>query len=141
MTTILYKDGVMLGDTQVTSGNSASLSTRKIFRNDKGDLLGMCGNAMALGPLRDWFMAGETGEYEIGEDIEVLIVRADGTVTLHCDGGWFEPYGEYFAVGSGSDYALGALAAGATPEQAMQAAMKHDTGTGGQIDRLVHIEG
>lgn len=39
----------------------------------------------------------------------------------------------YLAVGSGADYALGALASGATPEQAICAAAKLDDGTDNKI--------
>lgn len=39
----------------------------------------------------------------------------------------------YLAIGSGADYALGALASGATPEQAICAAAKLDDGTDNKI--------
>lgn len=39
-----------------------------------------------------------------------------------------------YAVGSGSQYAMGALAAGCTPKQAMAIAAKFDFGTGKQIE-------
>lgn len=39
-----------------------------------------------------------------------------------------------YAVGSGSQYAMGALAAGCTPKQAMAIAAKYDFGTGKQVE-------
>lgn len=38
-----------------------------------------------------------------------------------------------FAMGSGQDYALGALAAGATPERAIEIAIRFNVRTGGKI--------
>lgn len=55
-------------------------------------------------------------------------LATDNSVVLH-----HEPY---VAVGSGSDVALGALYAGATPKQAVEIAAKIDAGTGGKINTL-----
>lgn len=42
----------------------------------------------------------------------------------------------FFAIGSGAPYALGAMAMGANPEEAVQIASKFDPATGGSIDVL-----
>lgn len=49
--------------------------------------------------------------------------------TLH----WYEVLDTRGAIGSGRDYALAALDAGATPRQAVIAAKKRDTCTGGKV--------
>lgn len=46
----------------------------------------------------------------------------------------------YLAIGSGSSFALGALAMGATPEQAIKIAMKFDSGTGGRVRTTKKVE-
>lgn len=40
------------------------------------------------------------------------------------------------AIGSGADFAVGAMAYGASPREAVKIAMKYDTGTGGRITVL-----
>ena len=43
---------------------------------------------------------------------------------------------DYFAIGSGSPYALGALAMGATPKEAIKVATKWDEATGSEIQSV-----
>jgi hypothetical protein len=43
---------------------------------------------------------------------------------------WLRIHGEYASTGSGSDYALGAMATGVSPREAVKIAMKHDPFTG-----------
>lgn len=44
--------------------------------------------------------------------------------------------GPFYAIGSGSDYALGALAAGATPDRAVQIAAQFDNNCGDVCDEI-----
>lgn len=65
----------------------------------------------------------------------LLRVYPDGTAEVYHS--QLEPYPvllPFFAVGSGSDYAMGALAMGATPERAIEIASQFDEATGGGID-------
>jgi hypothetical protein len=43
---------------------------------------------------------------------------------------WVEIHAKYAAAGSGSEFAIGALAQGATPKEAVKVAMQHDVYTG-----------
>ena len=40
----------------------------------------------------------------------------------------------FFAIGSGADYAIGAMAAGVFPDRAVQIAAQYDPKTGGGVD-------
>ena len=50
--------------------------------------------------------------------------------------GWIVERGPYFAMGSGRDFALGAMAAGASAEEAVRAAIAHDVYSGGEVVTL-----
>lgn len=49
---------------------------------------------------------------------------------------WVEVDQEYYAVGSGANFAMGAMAAGDTPEDAIKKAMRHDTGTAFGVTKI-----
>ncbi|AVZ45396.1 hypothetical protein [Escherichia phage vB_EcoM-Ro121c4YLVW] len=69
------------------------------------------------------------------EEFIALVVHPDGRIFLHEGNNPTRAYPideEYYAVGSGSDFALAALDAGATPEQAMEVAKKRDAFSGGE---------
>lgn len=81
--------------------------------------------------LRDGGDPPELGA-EIGLDI--LEVSEEG---IHIWGKKFvrlQVNEKAYAVGSGSQYAMGAMAAGCTPKQAMAIAAKLDMGTGKQVE-------
>ena len=73
---------------------------------------------------------------EFKEAFCALILNLDGTAD------WFDEDREMvrvmtpFAIGSGDDFAIGAMEAGASPEAAVVIAAKRDTGTGGEITVL-----
>lgn len=50
-----------------------------------------------------------------------------------CDLSWTRNTSGDYAIGSGSEYALGALAAGATPKQSIKIASRYDVGTGSEV--------
>ena len=71
---------------------------------------------------------------EKDEDLYVMLsaihgrifeIETDGTVLVRQDG--------TYGIGTGAPYAIGALAAGATPREAMQIAFRNDIYTGGDI--------
>ena len=55
----------------------------------------------------------------------IFEIETDGTVLVRQDG--------VYGIGTGAPYALGAIAAGATPDEAMQIAVRNDIYTGGDI--------
>jgi ATP-dependent protease HslVU (ClpYQ) peptidase subunit len=50
-----------------------------------------------------------------------------------CDETFCMERSDYFSIGSGSSYALGALHSGATPEKAVSAAIEFSLGCGGEV--------
>lgn len=69
------------------------------------------------------------------DEFMALVVHPDGEIYLHEGNDPSRAYPlhcEYYAIGSGSDYALAALDAGVTPEVAMDVAKYRDTHSGGE---------
>ena len=135
MTTIAYKDGVMAADRAI-SGNGHVGTARKVHRRKSdGALVGGCGDVATIQRWFEWFLAGERGAApNLGTDDEsasmILVVRTTGKVEEYGRYGKCLYEAPYYALGSGADYALGAMAFGASARQAVAAATKHDHHTG-----------
>jgi 20S proteasome alpha/beta subunit len=136
MTTIAYRDGVLAADSQSTfRGNREGMVTKIAQRGPV--LAAVCGLAPNAIAFLDWFRTGMVGSVpHMGdkEDNAWGFVYPPGERII-----WFKPGGtEYFraplhASGSGADFAIGAMTFGATPEEAVAVAAKHDIHTGGEI--------
>lgn len=141
MTTIAYRDGSIAGDTQVSSGSVFDCTSVKVARNRDGDLAGAAGSSVFAQAFLAWFSGGEKHDAPLcPEEDEAFIVRADNPGQIECfeKGGKCVVSAPYYAVGSGKRIALGAMAFGATPAQAVNCAAKHDIYTGGEVIALYH---
>jgi hypothetical protein len=68
------------------------------------------------------------------KEFSALIVDRKTGVAYEFDDGHLVPvYADYTAIGSGTMLALGALAAGSSAEEAVEAAALHDKNTGGPV--------
>lgn len=156
MTTIAYKDGFMAADSKVTANGAHVTRLFKIHRLSSGALLGVCGDAdcrdvVALLdkckssrslPSREALAKTKT-------DFGGILVLRNGDV-YDVDIGhdedvkdWFGgivPIKEgYHSVGSGSEFALGAMAAGVNAAQAVRVACKYDVNSGEPV-RVVPLK-
>ena len=145
MTTIVYKDGVMASDSQVTLGQYKHLSSKKIVKIN-GCLVAAAGPVNVCQEYMHWFkanvprqnfsrlpkfMSSESGNFEL------LVVTRKGEM-------WFQAgnnaperiYGDYYVIGSGKAYAVTALHLGLDVKAAVRTAMRFDTGTGGQVHTI-----
>lgn len=142
MTTIAW-DGISLaGDGRVTS-SSLILTDKHTKIHDAGDqLVGMAGDYAKSEEWLEAYLDGdllEPLEEEEGGDtgFVVLLVEKDGgSVAVSYNGGPLLQVGAPFAVGSGADFAVGAMSSGKTAKQAVKLAMKYDAATGGKITVL-----
>jgi ATP-dependent protease HslVU (ClpYQ) peptidase subunit len=75
-----------------------------------------------------------------GEDARkrsIILLAVSGRVyQVSGDGAWVRTADGFYAVGSGADLALGALAAGAKPTEAIAIASKYDWGTNSDAKEL-----
>jgi ATP-dependent HslUV protease subunit HslV len=135
MTTLAYRNGVLAADSLVSSVGTRVGEMRKVWKTKSGALVGFAGNASLSYEIDQWVtndLAGETpGTADRGT---ILLVQPGGEVfVIDDDGGPVRIVAPFHADGSGSDIAIGAMAAGASAVQAVEIASLYDTATGGAI--------
>jgi hypothetical protein len=109
----------------------------KVFRLPDGRIVGGSGNSFDVDSWRLWVAGGKIGDCPIeSEQFAALILLTDETVL------WVDHKGREtitpppVAIGSGQDFAYGAMEAGLSAEQAVQVACRRDTRSGGKITVL-----
>lgn len=139
MTTIAYRDGCIAGDTLACWGSNRDGFATKVAK--LGPVLaGASGSLSACQAFLDWFRSGMRGDPPAmpdgGATAFGLIVTPVDDVLVWGPRGWERTRNAAVAMGSGSEFAQGAMEMGATAEQAVRVAMVHDTKTGGDITVL-----
>lgn len=135
MSTFAYRDGLFAADSRAYAGNPRFIGHKsKLFVFQDGTIVGCSTTQPGFAEaFADWVNAGANANPSetpiLGEaGFEALVVRADGSVFYYNDG--FYPSGplaaEFYAIGSGAEYALGAMERGATAFEAVQIACKYD---------------
>jgi ATP-dependent protease HslVU (ClpYQ) peptidase subunit len=126
MTTIAYRDGVMAADSRAYGGDKVPIGEKvKIKRLADGTLIGasttMVGGA---GWALAWYEAGcpvKAGDSALlPEKFDLLVVKPNGEGYVACNEAALTGplQAPYFAIGSGDEFALGAMAHGANAIQA-----------------------
>lgn len=142
MTTVAYRNGALAADRQYGNDGVVEGETTKIFRRESdGALIGCCGTSSICKRFQRWFLDGEQGEAPSlkGDDLHSaggFIIRPDGRIELHDYFGCVPVSGAFFAIGSGKDFALGAMEAGASAAEAVEIAARRDAHTGCGVDVL-----
>lgn len=134
MTTIVWDGKTLAGDTLRGWGNQLELIPSKVEKLEDGSLFGGGGHSTAIQKLRNYILRDFTPTFTEEEEVTAIRITPDGKV-------WFwnkalepvEYFGPYFAIGTGADYALGALYCGADAEEAVHAAMEFDKSSGGKV--------
>ena len=117
------------------------MALRKVHRLADGRIVGGAGNSFDVLAWRDWLESGKQGDCPIDSDrFTGIILHPDGVVHWVDHKGREYPSQPPVACGSGQDYAFGAFHMGATPEQAVAAAVARDVYSGGAIT-TEHLEG
>ena len=129
MTTLIATKHAMIADLQATRGNTKGKTIPKIMKVD-GALLGMAGNLDAILAVRQWFENGRQGDFPKDDNINGIIVNKEGIWEFFGNGIPYKYPGKYIAIGSGADFAMGAMEAGADMVTALKIAMKLDTHSG-----------
>ena len=156
MTTISYKDGIMCSDGRMSLGDMIIKDdTEKVFWVNN-HLVGVCGRARAINTFVTWLQKmtdyhivnQEVGELvdlvppalEDDEGYSALVVTPSRQVLMYegntpIDMGLDVP----MSVGSGSCFALAAMKAGNSAEEAVKVACELDVYSGGEIT-VVQLE-
>jgi len=134
MTVIAYRDGIIAGDSLVTSRGTRVGSTVKV-RKAGSVLAAGAGQMSKVQGFLDWFSAGaKENPPAMGEEAEGILV-CDGKILTWQDD-WDMLNADFYAIGSGAQIALGAMAQGASAALACRIACDLDTGCGGPITVL-----
>lgn len=143
MTTIAYRNGFLAADTVEIAEGYRVGTCEKIKKRKDGVLVGAGGRASYCEAFMDWVLDGEEDDppaIEKGDDGHPdsggIIIRLDGSVELWGENGSTPIVAEYVATGTGAALCLGAFAFGATAEEAVIAAIKHDIHSGGEVTVL-----
>lgn len=132
MTTIVCNRQGMAADKRI-SGQAMFKST-KIYRVN-GSLIGFAGNVEQALRFVEWRRTPEQKpQFFDNNNFEALELTPNGELI------WWgsemvgvEIEDDFYAIGSGSHLALGAMAMGATPKEAIKVASRWDVATGSEI--------
>lgn len=131
MTTIACNRHQMAADGRVTDSDETFPTVKVHLIN--GALYGYAGLWSACMRFLDWARRGEQGKARLAKDFSGIKLTPDGIfVITGSDPTWMRCESDYFAIGTGKDLALGALAHGASPLQAVHTAIKWDIYSGGE---------
>lgn len=120
----------------MTNGSYKFKGSGKVFRFKASDfwpvgfIVGFAGTATSMFDVRE-FYSNPNGPKPRVKDLFGLVLTDDGNIYRFDNyARWLKVEGLYSAIGSGMDYALGAMALGASPKDAIKVAMQHDIYTG-----------
>ena len=135
MTTVVWDGKSLAADSQVTTG-SVRGTAHKLAKSKAGFLVAGCGDWPTVKMWINWVLAGMPPEQQPSSvsETSILIVDPRGRPTLFADTPVASPLPrKQWAIGSGADIALGAMAAGADARAAVKIACKLDVYSGGKI--------
>lgn len=148
MTTIVVsrKHKAIAADSFNTTPDGAFRLVSKIEQLENGNYFLGSGHLKPLGVVKRWLDTNRKDEIDlnfVNEDpdefgFSILVVSPDLTQIACIDEEleWYYVHDEYVAIGSGSSYAIGALDAGASPEDAVKIACRRDANTGEPVTVL-----
>lgn len=139
MTTIIWDGKQMIADTLMSWGGTKLKGVKAFQHQDV--LIGISGDYVSGAAFVLWVKSGmalDAWPSEIKkENCVALVVHKSGLVQRFEGSPYPTPVLEaYTAIGSGTDFVLGAMAHGATALEAMEIAKKLDVGTGGELTVL-----
>jgi len=131
MTTIAFRDGIMAADTMISDSNVVRGRTSKVIRATQGHLLAVCGHSAMSLPFAAWIERREPQDdlprLPAGADFAAIVAYIDGRVAVFSEK--FLPQfvvAEFHSMGSGGEVALGAMAMGASADEAVRIACRFD---------------
>jgi len=132
VTTVVWKKGILVCDSQSTSFNIRSEGSYKLVIDENMAYVVTGSTAEGLSVIDALIKGEEPSKLKEAEIVAMDLETGDGYVYEYSS----VPLpirDKFYAGGSGGDIALGALAMGATPEEAVRIASKYDVYTGGKV--------
>lgn len=140
MTVVAWDGTAIAADRQATYGGGTATSVTKLYRLDNGEVVSWCGEMQNCLGAHNWYCAGadpsEWVNYRLNEENSIsLIVLSEDGLYVFDNGPYPRKIEDLFAAfGSGHEFAMGALAMGATAKEAVEIASRFDTGCGLGVD-------
>lgn len=138
MTTIAYRDGALAFDSQVSDGNRFDGTMMKGIKGDYF-VAAMSGAANRMGVLGSIYVdKSDNPVYDksaLTENEELVVVTRAGVFFCN-NAGPLKFDAPFYVAGSGGSIAMGAMAHGASAEEAVQIACKYDTKTSAPVHVL-----
>lgn len=132
MTTVAYRDGVLAGDTRVTTGDRINTEKqRKVWKLKDGFLFGAAGGIEDIERLKIAIKMGN--EPPALTDISAILISPQSQIFLYEGHTWVKQPDKYYAVGTGHDLAMTAMDCGADAVTAVRMGIKRDTKSGGRV--------
>lgn len=138
----------MAGDTRAYGFDKSPIGSKtKVYKLSNGSLIGVSSAQTGIGrAVREWVEAGMKQESlpvprdKDKFDFDALIVQSNGECIM-LNGYWLpsDPVkSEFYAIGSGAEFALTAMALGANAEEAVKMASRFDVWTGPEVVMVSH---
>lgn len=129
-------DGKMVAADQLCDFHG--LRVQKTVQCPDGSIVGACGHGNACREALIWFASGCPGQrpWSDPKDVQLLRVYPDRAEVWSAGKGEPIPVQPPFAIGSGSEYAMGAMLAGASAREAVKIAIIGDTACGGNVTTM-----
>lgn len=144
MTTIAWDGHTLAGDRRVAYGDTPMVTSfpkvrRVVAPNKRVALIGFSGSAAFASAFLAWLKGGERPSFRVDNSWTVMLIddRKGVWVRSSTSDAW-ELVGRRvnWAIGSGCDYALGAMHVGADAARAVRAAAGLDVNTGFGVDKV-----
>jgi hypothetical protein len=142
MTAIAYKAGVLAGDTMTIYEGGVKLYHPKVFKH-KGWIYGASGDCPEASDLQYWLFKGLKSPRDQppfkrapfpNRDFNILAVSPNGEICVIRHHGDLEVVpGDFYAVGAGKEFCMGAMAYGASAADAVALSIKHCEAVGGDV--------
>ena len=144
MTTIVadFNNKIMVSDTRCSYGGTV-FRMIKIHKAPDGTLIGFSGNVTEATKFVEWFMSGHNKAKvpRFGDDaFDALTMNDEGIMLWDSSLVATKVNQSFFAVGSGAQYAIGAMKAGASAEKAVTIATEEDSCSGLPLDTREYIK-
>lgn len=134
MTTIAFDGKTLCVDSQASCGNLIVCRSRQKMWLDVGSFkcVAIAGDFAHMPPVVEWLREGANPADWREWDVCAWVITADNVVHRYV-GGYPEFVNAGDAEGTGMELAIGAMAAGATAEEAVLIASRYDWNTGGAV--------
>lgn len=141
MTTVAWDGKRLAADRKITTcGGIHDCNMTKIVKRKDGSLCGVGGSTALAFAFQKWFLKGGKGKLPLlkdgDADINAIVISPQGKLTVYDPSGYFEADAPFYAIGTGYELALGAMAMGAEADTAVRVASQFDSKTGNIVDVL-----